>query len=1125
MVNLEPLIQEDRIRKIHARLKQKPVHDIGLFQVLTYSSKSTVEEVINRLYNTGMIEYAEPEYVQRIELVPDDSLLSRQYHLELIRAYEAWDITTGDSSIVIAIVDSGVDTDHPDLKGNLWINPNDPLDGIDNDGNGYVDDIHGWDFAGDFHIGVNEGDNDVDIAKGGTHQHGLSVASVAGATANNGIGFAGTGFQCRIMVTKHFADDQPDTVLSYASNPYLGIIYAAENGADIINCSWGSTFRSQFNQDIIEYVSVDLGALVIASSGNSGIEEAHYPSDYKYVLSVSAVNRNLSKTSFTSYGKGVDITAPGSAIAVHENDSAYGVTQGTSFSAPMVSGAAGLVKARYPEFSGIQIGEILRVTANDTIYEVNPGNIFKNKLGKGLLDMEKALTSHPPSIRLISYRLLNDEGLSPVPGEEASFIANFKNHLWPSSNGLRVKLLSRTGMFEVLNDASDLGIIEMGQSVTNAAHPFRIRIRENIPTNLTVDLMLEYEDGSYSDYQFISILLNPTFLNIEENQIASSIAENGRIGYQDTNQSEGLGYIFDGENNLFEMGLMLGNSERQVSSAVRSVSNRYDEEFLSTNKIAAMVPGNYSASEITGGFNDSNAGDSASNVQVNFRTMVWKEAPNDHYFIVEYRIRNDGDSTLNSFYAGLYADWDISKSGEVDGSMDKADWLPGTGTGYVYNTDSSQQFYHGIQMLSGKENYWAIDNDADNPGNPWGVYDGYDDQEKYISMSSGIGRAQAGFHDEDGADVSHTVASGPHVIAPGDSITIAFAIHGASTLEDLILSAKAADTMYNLTLKAPQPVLQDVQVCYEDTAVITASGASAYKWYKMKTGGVSFFDGPVFTTDKILNDTTFFVSNAENSWESVRTPVTVMARANPTIQLSGSRILCDGDTTVLLVGAADSYLWSPGNESTQMITVTESGIYNVTVSDDSLGCISTSEDISIVKNELPSASFDLDKESINPETDTEITLTDQSVNAASWFWLLSDGQTSTKQHPVFTVNSSEPIEVKLTATSAEGCQDHHIQFIDIITGLEEQGTLDKYLRLYPNPTYGQLILELSHEATGPVQVVIYNLLGEALRTYDFLKESGTTSNAIDLVGIARGLYLIRIIQDPAGQTTQRIRIW
>jgi hypothetical protein len=1119
--NINPIIRKKRPNNFNARTGKKFKNDMTLYHSLRYNSNIPLEEAINRLNSTGLFEIVEPDYVQRMNFDPNDSIIYQQYHLEVVKAFGAWDVSQGDTSVVIAIVDSGVDIHHPDLKDNLWVNPNDPVDGVDNDANGYIDDVNGWDFAGSLSY-VNDGDNNVDITKGGGHQHGLAVASVAGATTNNGIGYAGTGFNCRIMVTKHFADNQPEDALSYASNPYLGVVYAAENGAHIINCSWGSTFRSQINQDIINYVSEDLGVLVVASSGNSGLEEAHYPSDYDHVLSVSAVDRSLKKSNFTTYGKGVDITAPESAIRVLEIDEGYGFTQGTSFSSPMVAGAAGLVKSLYPEFSGIQVGEVLRVSANDTIYEVNPSSTFRNKLGKGVLDMEKALTTQLPSIRMESFKLLNDEGKSPAPGEEANFIASFKNFLWPSSNGLRVKLISKTGLLEVLNEESDLGVIMMGQVTTNDAHPFRVKIKENIPSNLKIDLTLEYDDGEYLDYQFVSIILNPTFLNIQENLISTTISENGRIGFQDTNQDEGLGFLFDDKNNLYEMGFMVGNSESQISSSVRSVDGAYDDDFYSLKRISELRPGDFSSSEVTGEFNDSNAGDSASNVKVNYRTMVWKEAPNDRYVIVEYSIKNEGDSVLNSLYAGLYADWDISKSTDGDGRNDRADWYDSLSVGYVYNLDSINQYYNGIQVLSGTSNYWAIDNNANVEGNPWGVYDDFEDSEKYQSMSSGIGRQQAGFASETGDDVSHTTAIGPIALNPGDSITVAFALHAASSLQDLKSSAQAADTMYNYTMKEAAPVISNAEICYGDSAILLASGATKYNWYAKKTGGQPIYEGDQFITDRLFADTLFYVSNAENTWESVRTPVKVILRANPTITLSGSQVLCDNDTTSLFVAEADSYLWLPDQETSRELKVMETGIYSVTVTHDSLGCISNSEEIEIIKYDSPSASFVLDKEEIDRNEDVVINLTDQSVQAAGWFWKLSDGQTSTQQNPVFTVNTIEPIEVMLTATSDDGCQDQDIQTIDVITSLDDETALSESLKFYPNPTTGQIKVELINEYSGKYEIMIFNTMGKMVKHYSFIKDGEFSHTTIDLNGLAKGMYMLHIDQKPLGRTTSKI---
>jgi hypothetical protein len=440
----------------------------------------------------------------------------------------------------------------------------------------------------------------------------------------------------------------------------------------------------------------------------------------------------------------------------------------------------------------------------------------------------------------------------------------------------------------------------------------------------------------------------------------------------------------------------------------------------------------------------------------------------------------------------------------------------------VYNIDSSDQYYNGIQVLSGTPNYWAIDNSAGVEDNPWGVYDGFEDAEKYESMSSGIGRQQAGVASETGNDVSHTTAAGPYVLDPGDSITVAFALHAASSLQDLKASAQAADTMYNYTLKETSPLISDVEICYGDSAILTASGATKYNWYTTKTGGDPIFEGEQFITEKLFTDTLFYVSNAENSWESVRSPVKVKLKANPTLTMSGSQVLCDNDTTSLIVAEADSYLWSPDLETSQELKVTESGIYSVTVTYDALGCVSQSEEIQITKYTSPLAAFVLDKEEIDRNEDVEIILTDQSVEAAGWFWKLSDGQTSTEQNPVFTVNTIEPIEIILTATSNNGCQDQDIQTIDVITSLDDETPLSESLKFYPNPTTGEIKIELVNEYTGKYEITVFNTMGKMVRHYRFKKDGEFAQGIIDLSGLSKGMYMLHIDQNPLGRTTSKI---
>ncbi len=209
--NVRPVVPAGMLQQARARRSKPFSHDLGLYQMIYFDPTVSVEDAVNLLYNSGMVAVAEPVYVCHNFSTPDDPLLDNQYYLNMIKALEAWGITTGDSTIVIGIPDTGVDINHPDLAGNLFINKNDPVDGIDNDNNGYVDDWRGWDFAGASVSDPNDEDNDPSIPKGGEFSHGTGVGGIIGAVTNNNNGIAGIAQKCKLLFTKHYADDQADS--------------------------------------------------------------------------------------------------------------------------------------------------------------------------------------------------------------------------------------------------------------------------------------------------------------------------------------------------------------------------------------------------------------------------------------------------------------------------------------------------------------------------------------------------------------------------------------------------------------------------------------------------------------------------------------------------------------------------------------------------------------------------------------------------------------------------------------------------------------------------------------------------------------------------------------------------
>ena len=1080
------------------RRGRAPSIDLSLYYELYLDPSVDIETAIDALYKLGVVEYAEPAYIARPSLVPNDPDLELQTYLDIIKAKEAWDISTGSDDIIVAIVDSGVDLDHPDLADIIYLNKADPPDNkIDDDQDGFVNNYLGWDFAGDdFNTLKPDNDPSVDDVLDPVNQfHGTLVAGCACAIADNDIGIAGVGFNCKIMVLKHVADN--DTTDRFFGTS-LGILYAANNGADIINLSFGGPTRSQFTQDIIEFATVDQGALVVASAGNNSNADPHYPSAYDYVISVASSASDDEIASFSNFRSTVDVIAPGVGIYGTAYDDEYTTQQGTSLSSPIVAGAAALVLAHYPEFSGMQIGELLRVSADPSIYD-NVDPEFEKQLGLGRLDVLNALTVQPPSIRINSEPvLLNAEGNLAQAGDRATLRTGFINHLWPSSSALTVTLSTENTFVDITGGQSQIGSLGTNQTL-QFTDQITLEIAGNIPENSDVLFLAEYSDGYYQDYEFFSILVvDPTFLNIEQNLVSTTVSNIGRLGFQDFNQNDGIGFIFNERNMLFEMGLMLGTSPSKISNTARTDEGETDDDFVQQSKIKAVEPGLYSDFEVVGSFNDQNAGASQSNVLINYRAMAFKDSPNDQYVIIEYNITNNGSDTLENFFAGLYADWNIE---QASGNFtDIAGWDNDRRVGYAYSGAPDDDFYAGIQVLTGTPNYWAIDNDEDIPGG-FGVNDGFTDAEKFQSLSSGIGREEAGATEEDGNDISHTVGAGPFSIPAGDSITVAFALHGAANLEELLVSAAYADTMYNVVLKAPVPEVEDVTVCFGTDGTLTAQGAESYNWYTSQTGGEAIASTDQITIENLVGDTTLYVANVYvanvgPNFESSRARGTIHVVPNPVLTASGPLVLCPGDSLVLTAEGGDSFLWSPNGETSGSITVTGAGVFSVTIISDSPSCEVTLEELEITQHPLPEADFDVDRTS-----ELEVQLTDQSTDAVSWFWDFGDGNSSLEQNPSHTYAEAQDYNISLVVVSEMGCIDSTTVEVAIISN---------QVVIYPNPHSGRFTISISNQYLGEVSMGVYDLLGQEIKQTRLLKSSGQLNREFDVSNFPNGIYLVRI---------------
>lgn len=756
-------------------------HSLDRIYIAEIPAGSDPVDVAAGLNDDPSVEYAEPVPVYRTQTLPDDPKFveGKQNYLHLINAPEAWDITTGSDEVIIAIIDTGTDLDHVDLADNTWINPNEQNDGTDNSGSGKVDDVYGWDFWSD--------DND---PRPESDSHGTHVAGIAAAVTDNGEGIASLGHSVSFMPLK-VSDGKGGNISSRAA--YNAMLYAAEQGASIINCSWGSTTFSQTAAEVVSEV-YRKGAVIVAAAGNEGTDREYYPAAYPEVMAVASVNGDKRRSEFSNYGSYISVAAPGENIYSTLLDNSYGPSSGTSMAAPVVSALAGLIASQYPDMSNDQIRAQIKASAAGI--DEHPSDQWYQQLGVGLIDAAAALSEPEAFLHASDFNYTVPGGTSPPSFEAAS---GFKLHVdW---HNLGIALDGTEVYFETFapgvpeddsrhdavvppSSAILLGDFKPGEiksgtpvefSITGQAaghHDQRIIIQAVVSKN-----------GQQIASPVFDLTLNAGMVEMNAGTINVTLGSGGRIGRQDYPEFEtGSAFIISSFGSqevderwadkplLREGGLMFTNDPdsdaTRVSNSIRRSVDFADDHFIVREPFRIEEDQQAGFQQSTVSFTDGGA-DEPYDVVTRLTAKSMSGEDTNRFILLNYRFTNESETHLDHFQPGLFLDWvlplDVSDHSQLqrlnNGAVNTQDDIA-----YVAEWDKDQPLYAGATTFEPLEIAYLINN-RDDTG-IFGIEEKFETRDKALTLSYGI-RTPGELSEPE--DLSMVVGPPALSLAPGES--------------------------------------------------------------------------------------------------------------------------------------------------------------------------------------------------------------------------------------------------------------------------------------------------------------------------------------------------------------------
>ncbi len=516
--------QVDDVTQIYRDPNPSPIaqkYGCDLQYIIQFDQGQDVKEVAESYQALAEVEYACPNGVMKLDEEPNDPRFVSQWHLPQIGAPYAWSVVKGDTSVINLVIDDGADWPHPDIQDNLWINtledinhngrfdslpsPDGDLDGIDQDANGYADDVIGWDFIYGDPNPICEGNDD----------HGTHCWGNINAVTNNAEGVAGATWNTRSMVVKCGGGGFVNIYAAISS-----IYYAVPKGVWAISMSFGSSSSHQGMADACQF-AWDSGCVLYGSAGNEGSEYVRYPACYDGVENVAASSGGDMKASWSNYGTWVDVAAPGDGIlaTLPRHMGLYGSMSGTSMSAPLAAGVACWMKSFDPTMSNVAC-TLKMHQACDSM----PDPLFpQGKLGAGRVSMANiVLPLYYCDLTMTDWRFNDASGNNngrPDPDETAALIVTYRNTQgWQNATGVSATLTCTNPDVQIIRGTATFPDIPAGSSANCSNDSFVLSIPQNSPPQeLTFYLSVSAcPDPAYPDTSFSVVSGEPRVLLVDD---------------------------------------------------------------------------------------------------------------------------------------------------------------------------------------------------------------------------------------------------------------------------------------------------------------------------------------------------------------------------------------------------------------------------------------------------------------------------------------------------------------------------------------------------------------------------------------------------------------------------------